>query len=178
MPTERISMRRVRELIRLSEAGLSVRQLAGALRLSVGAVSKYGRALRAAGLTWAVAQTLDDGELERRLFGAPAAESGFAAPDCAWIHQELKRHRSVTLKLLWEEYREQHGAQAYRYSAFCTAYRGWQATLRRSMRQPGCEASNMSAVWASFAPSEVRAIRMKCRAASAPVMNHLRPSTT
>jgi len=135
MPTERISMRRVRELIRLSEAGLSVRQLAGALRLSVGAVSKYGRALREAGLTWAVAQTLDDSELERRLFGAPAAESGFAAPDCAWIHHELKRHRSVTLKLLWEEYREQHGAQAYRYSAFCTAYRGWQATLRRSMRQ-------------------------------------------
>ena len=135
MPTERISMRRLRELIRLSEAGLSVRQLAGALRLSVGAVSKYGQALRASGLSWSVAQTLDDGELERRLFGAPEPGSGFAAPDCALIHQELKRHRHVTLKLLWEEYRERHGAQAYRYSAFCTAYREWQSLLRRSMRQ-------------------------------------------
>jgi hypothetical protein len=26
------------------------------------------------------------------------------APDCAWIHNELKRHRHVTLQLLWEEY--------------------------------------------------------------------------
>ena len=79
MPTERISMRRVRELIRLSEAGLSVRQLAGALRLSVGAVSKYGRALRAAGLTWAVAQTLDDGELgDARAAGQLAREDEFA----------------------------------------------------------------------------------------------------
>ena len=38
-------------------------------------------------------------------------------PGCAWIHSELKRHRHVTLKLLWEEYPELYGAAAYRRSA-------------------------------------------------------------
>ena len=57
------------------------------------------------------------------------------APDCAWIHQELKRHRHVTLQLLWEEYVGQHGAAAYQRSAFCQIYRDWEKRLKRSMRQ-------------------------------------------
>ncbi len=53
-------------------------------------------------------------ELERRVFGAatPAKAAARVAPDCAWIHEELKRHRHVTLQLLWEEYVGQHGAAA------------------------------------------------------------------
>ncbi len=57
------------------------------------------------------------------------------APDCAWIHGELKRHRHVTLQLLWEEYAGRYGAVAYRRSAFCQIYRRWEARLKRSMRQ-------------------------------------------
>jgi transposase len=52
-----------------------------------------------------------------------------------WIHAELKRHKHVTLQLLWEEYSAQHGAASYRYSAFCTCYRKWARRLKRSMRQ-------------------------------------------
>jgi hypothetical protein len=33
----------------------------------------------------------------------PVRAATRAAPDCAWIHGELKRHRHVTLQLLWEE---------------------------------------------------------------------------
>ena len=29
------------------------------------------------------------------------------------IHGELRRHRHVTLRLLWEEYRERHGIRAF-----------------------------------------------------------------
>ena len=45
------------------------------------------------------------------MFGAAAAPKAGALvpPDCAWIHSELKRHRHVTLQLLWEEYRERYG---------------------------------------------------------------------
>lgn len=43
-----------------------------------------------------------------------------AAPDCAWIHNELKRHRHVTLQLLWEEYAERYDAAAYRRSCSST----------------------------------------------------------
>ncbi len=137
MPNERISMSKLKQLIGLQASNLSVRALARALGLSVGAVSKYLRAVRACGISAAEAETLAEHELERRVFGAAAAPKAGALvpPDCAWIHGELKRHRHVTLQLLWEEYRERYGAAAYRRSAFCQIYRRWEKRLKRSMRQ-------------------------------------------
>jgi transposase len=137
MPNERISMSKLKQLIGLQSSNLSVRALARALGLSVGAVSKYLRAVRACGIEAAEAETLSEVELEQRVFGPPLAgrRAAFVAPDCAWIHGELKRHRHVTLQLLWEEYAGLHGAAAYRRSAFCIIYRRWEKRLKRSMRQ-------------------------------------------
>lgn len=130
-------MSKLRQLIRLQTSNLSVRELSRALALSVGAVSKYAAAVRAAGLTAEAAEPLSDAELEARVFGpsAPAAPSRFAPIDVGWVHAELKRHRHVTLRLLWEEYRERVGDAAYGYSAFCDHYRAWATRLKRSMRQ-------------------------------------------
>ena len=50
--------------------------------------------------------------------------------------------------------------------------------MRRRIRQPGWSLWNRKAVRPFRASSEVRAIRMKCAASPAPVMNHLRPVTT
>jgi len=137
MPNERISMVKLKQLIALQASNLSVRALARAVGLSVGAVSKYLRAVRSSGIEGAEAETLSEIELERRVFGpAPAVKPGaLVLPDCAWIHGELKRHRHVTLQLLWEEYAGRYGAAAYRRSAFCQFYRRWQRRLQRSMRQ-------------------------------------------
>jgi transposase len=137
MPNERISMSKLKQLIGLQTSNLSVRALSRALGLSVGAVSKYLRAVRAAGVAAAEAETLSEPELERRIFGPmPEGKAGpLVPPDCAWIHGELKRHRHVTLQLLWEEYVGQHGAAALRRSAFCDHYRRWAKRLKRSMRQ-------------------------------------------
>ena len=55
-------------------------------------------------------------------------------PDYARVHQELKK-KGVTLTLLWQEYRADIGAGAYQYTAFCTHYRAWAGSLKRSMRQ-------------------------------------------
>jgi transposase len=137
MPNERISMSKLKQLIGLQSSNLSVRALARALGLSVGAVSKYLRAVRTCGIEAAEAETLSEVELERRVFGPilPGKAGSFVAPDCAWIHGELKRHRHVTLQLLWEEYAGLYGARAYRRSAFCLIYRRWEKRLKRSMRQ-------------------------------------------
>src|SRR6202142_1433141 len=137
MPNERISMSKLKQLIGLQASNLSIRALSRALGLSVGAVSKYLRAVRASGLGAADAEVLSEVELEQRVFGAtPGLKPGaFVAPDCAWIHGELKRHRHVTLQLLWEEYEGRYGAAAYRRSAFCQIYRRWEKRLKRSMRQ-------------------------------------------
>lgn len=137
MPNERVSMSKLKQLIGLQSSNLSVRALSRALGLSVGAVSKYLRALRACGIGAAEADILSEVELEHRVFGAssPTKARTRAAPDCAWIHGELKRHRHVTLQLLWEEYSTEHGAAAYQRSAFCQIYRDWEKRLKRSMRQ-------------------------------------------
>jgi hypothetical protein len=54
----------------------------------------------------------------------------------------MRRHRHVTLQLLWEEYAERYGAAAYRGSAFCDIYRRWEKRLKHSMRHQKGAGSN------------------------------------
>ena len=128
-------MRQIRQTLRLHlEAGLSYAQVARAVGISKGAVGKFVLLARAAGVDWAVAQTLSDEELETRLYRPPVPRaSRQLEPDYAWIHQELKRP-GVTLQLLWEEY-QRATEQAYKYTSFCIKYRAWVLALKRSMRQ-------------------------------------------
>src|SRR5689334_5676484 len=127
MSNPRISIAKLKQIIQFESSELTAREIGRALSLSHGAVSKYRCAVRAAGLTWEASQNLDDTELERRIWQAraerPARE--VVLPDCAWIHTELKRHKHVTLQLLWDEYHATHGTLALRYSSFCERYRHW-----------------------------------------------------
>ena len=64
-------MRFVREMLRLHHAArLSQRQIARALQLSQGVVSKYLAAARDQEVTWPLAPDLDDAALQARLFPA------------------------------------------------------------------------------------------------------------
>jgi transposase len=135
MPTPRITMRQLRQTLRLHlESRLSLRECSRVLGIAKTTVGDIVRTARAAGVDWALAQTLSDEELEARLYRPAAARaSRRTEPDYAWIHQELKRP-GVTLQLLWEEY-QRSNPLAYRYTAYCIHYRTWAASLKRSMRQ-------------------------------------------
>ena len=135
MPTNRITMRRIRETLRLHlQAGLSYNEVGRALKISKSAAGKYVSLARVAGVDWAIAQTLTDEELESRLYRPALPRSSHQlAPDFALVHQELKR-AGVTLQLLWEEY-ARGNALAYKYTSFCVKYRAWAMGLKRSMRQ-------------------------------------------
>ena len=128
-------MRQIRQVLRLHlEAGLSYTQVGRAVALSKTTVGKIVLFARAAGINWAMAQTLSDAELEARIYPPLVhCASRQLEPDYAFIHQELKRP-GVTLQLLWEEY-QRGNEQAYRYTSFCIKYRAWALTLKRSMRQ-------------------------------------------
>jgi transposase len=128
-------MRQIRQILRLHlEAGLSMRECSRVLGLSKSSAGKVVVLARAAGVDWALAQTLSDAELEARLFRPPVPRSSKQLePDFAWVHQELKRP-GVTLQLLWEEYQQSY-ENAFKYTSFCIKYRAWAATLKRSMRQ-------------------------------------------
>lgn len=130
-------MRKIRDVLRYRHTtDLSLDAIAGALRVSKGVVAKYLRLAAGAGLTWPLPDDLDDRALERRLYPRPPVvrASAQVEPDYARVHQELKK-KGVTLTLLWQEYRAEAGAEAYQYTAFCTRYRAWAGTLKRSMRQ-------------------------------------------
>ena len=115
--------------------GLSYAQVGRAVGICKSAVGKFVLLARAAGVDWAVAQTLTDEELEARLYRPAVPRSSHQLdPDFAWIHQELKRP-GVTLQLLWEEYASAATQLAYKYTSFCVKYRAWAAALKRSMRQ-------------------------------------------
>jgi len=135
MPTERLSMRKVREVLRLKHAvGLSYREISEATGVGKTAVYEYIRRAETIGITWPVAEEIDDATLERRLFACPGAlvlERN--AVDWAQVHEELKR-RGVTLLLLWQEYRagDQHG---YGYSRYCELYGEWRRRISATMRQ-------------------------------------------
>ena len=136
MPAERVSMRQIREVLRLRFASeLPQRAIAKSLGLSQGAVSSYLSRARAAGVSWPLPADLDDVQLEALLFPPPPAIAADQRPmaDWAWVHRELRRP-NVTLALLWEEYRA--GApDGFGYSWFCDLYRGWAGRLKPTMRQ-------------------------------------------
>jgi hypothetical protein len=69
MPTERLSMRKIRDVLRMKfDKGLSERAIARSLSLSAGAVNGYLQRARFAGLSWPLPDGLDDTALERLLF--------------------------------------------------------------------------------------------------------------
>jgi transposase len=113
MPGERLSMRKIREVLRLRFAqGLSQRAIGISVRLSAGAVNACLSRARLAGLSWPLPEALDDGQLEALLYPPPptVATEQRPVPDWAVVHCELRRP-NVTLALLWEEYRGGPGAR-------------------------------------------------------------------
>jgi transposase len=135
MPGPRLPMRRIRDVLRLSAAGMSKRQIAASLGVSATAARESIRRARRAGLAWPLPDEASDEELERRLYPPPraAAKRRRPQPDWAAIHRELHRP-GVTLQLLWEEHRAVH-PDGYGLSRFCELYRAWDARLSPTMRQ-------------------------------------------
>ncbi len=136
MPRPHISMRKIRDALRLSvEEGLSLRDVAASLQMPFTTVGDHLRRAKAAGLSWPLPEGLDDVALEARLFAsdaAPAAETR-PLPDWAKVHVELRRPH-VTLMLLWLEHKEAF-PDGYSYSQFCDLYRRWQRRIDVVMRQ-------------------------------------------
>ncbi len=136
MPSERLSMRRIRELLRLKyDNGLPGRVIAAALGLSKGAVNDYLQRATAAGLSWPLPEDLTDTALERRLFpGTPSAGAqARPEPNWAYVDSELRR-KGVTRSLLWQEYRADHPA-GFGYAWFCDRYDTWKGRVSATMRQ-------------------------------------------
>jgi transposase len=129
-------MRRIKELLRLKfQVGLADRQIAQSCNMARSTVSEYIKRAIQAGLSWPLPAELDEEELEKRLFrkaGRPTVNR--ASPDFKQVHEELRSNKSVTLQLLWQEYRNTE-PEGYQYSQFCNLYREWAKHLDVVLRQ-------------------------------------------
>ncbi len=119
MPREQISMRKMRDILRLHhELQCSNRSIARSLRISDHTVGKYLRRSKEVGLSWPLPDGVSDADLEARLFPAPDDPVVRQRdPDWEEIKRQLAR-KGVTLRLLHEEYREANPG-GYSYSRFC-----------------------------------------------------------
>jgi len=136
MPGERVSMRNIREVLRLHLGQeLPQRAIARSLGLSLGAVNGYVGRARRAGLTWPLPEGFDDERLEALLYPPPpdVAVERRPVPDWAQVHREMRRP-DVTLALLWEEYRAA-APDGFGTSWFCDLYREWAGRLKPTLRQ-------------------------------------------
>jgi len=134
MATERLSMRKTREVLRLKWVlGRSHREIHRATGVGVATVSETATRATAAGLDWAAVERISDDELEERLYPKVSTGTARPLPDPVYLHTELRRP-GVTLRLLHVEYLEQH-RDGYGYTQFCEHYRQWCDRRRLSMRQ-------------------------------------------
>ena len=103
-------MRKLKDALRLKlVGGQSHQEIATALGITKGSVTKYCALAATVGLDWDAIEAMSETDLEQRLFG-----SAFAST-YGRMHQELRR-KGVTVMLLWQEYSAQVGEQYSRLS--------------------------------------------------------------
>lgn len=134
MPMERLSMRKIREVLRLKyECHLNYTKIGESCHISRESVRKYLMRAEQAKLNWPLPEEMDDEQLERLLFPYDYQEPKTPLPDMKYVHQELKR-KGVTRWVLWEEYKC-HQPDGVGYSQFCDLYRRFIQMIDPVMRQ-------------------------------------------
>ena len=140
-PTQ--SLGQIKEILRLKkQRQLSVREIARSCAVPASTVGDYLKRAELAGLSWPLPEEWTQEQIGERWLGVwdAAPEVPQALPDWAHLPEELRRP-SVTLRLFWQEYRQNHPA-GYGYSRCCELYDRWAGTLdpvRRPVHSPGAK---------------------------------------
>ncbi len=97
---KRLSMRKIREALRLRANGLTLREIAESLGLGRTTIGDHLQRAARADLIWPLDDALTDAEMDALLFPPPSGVAAtIARSDWATIHRERKRPH-VTLMLL------------------------------------------------------------------------------
>lgn len=135
MANQRISMNKIREILRLSEqCGLSQRTIEKALNISRPVVSQYIIDFKATGLSYAAIAAMGDDELLQALGKKRKEESEqyrILAEKFEYFAKEIKRV-GVTMRLLWDGYHKEH-SDGYGYTQFCYHFQVWRDALDVTM---------------------------------------------
>ncbi len=136
MAKKRISMREVRELLRLHfEQNISARKASQIVGIGKTSASQYIAGFKSSGLEYLSISSLSDTELLQAINAQKETENirfHELSNQFTYLEKELKRV-GVTLQLLWSEYRQTH-SDGYGYSQFCHHYYHWRKEKKVSMR--------------------------------------------
>ena len=129
MPRVRTSMTDMREILRLRhERKLPQRKVARASGCSLGIVNKVLRGAARAGLSWPLDDGMSEEELQRLVLGeVPQAKADYRreSVDFAALYTEMQKHKNLTVRLVWEEYRAEN-PDGYCFSHFSHLYKRWR----------------------------------------------------
>jgi transposase len=123
MPAKRrLTMRQLRQMLRLAGSGISSREIAVMLGVARSTVQDNPKRAALAGLTWPLPGELTDDALEHRLFARAGVKQGQRRrQEPVWAELSIElRKPGVTLLILWEEYRSVH-PDGYGYSRYVAA---------------------------------------------------------
>jgi transposase len=127
VPRKRLSMRKIKEALRLKAAGLGNREIAASIGAGKTTVYEILARAEGAGISWPLPDDLDDEQLEAILYPPASAVPAGGRPVPNWreVHRELKSKRHhVTLRLLWLEWKESN-PDGWGYTQFCWHYSEW-----------------------------------------------------
>ena len=102
MPAERVPMRQVREILRLTFSGdVAGREIARRLGIAPSTVRGVVERFRLSGLSWPLSDDMSDEALEEQIYSTAGSRQGHrrqAEPDFSQVHRELRR-KHVTLSI-------------------------------------------------------------------------------
>jgi len=128
-------MKRIRDVLRLSAEGMSMRQISKCTGVARDTTKDYLARATAAKLTWPLAPEMNDYELEQKLFPSiqDSGRSRKPEPDYAYIHEQLKR-RGSTLEVLHQEFLAEHPS-GISYPLMCQRHREFKKKLATYLRK-------------------------------------------
>lgn len=123
--SRRSKMSKIKEILRLSKIEcLSSNAIGKSVGCSHNTVRDIIRRAQKTGLTYQVSESLDDDEIECRIYGDKRPTVMLRPePDMEYIDRELRRP-GVNLSLLWHEYKLEH-PDGVQYTQYCERYRKW-----------------------------------------------------
>jgi len=152
-------MVKAREILKLKHARMSLREIGKSCNCGKTTVSDVLERASKADITWPI--EISDKQLMSLLYPPVESKHSSSEPDMENVFYEMKK-KSVTLMLLWEEYKEQFPA-GIMYTQFCDRYRSFKKSNQIEMHIEHKAGEEVQVDWAgqkmSYAEPETGEIK-------------------
>ena len=134
MANERLSMTKVKQIIRLRQVGTSYREISEMLGISRDAATKYSTLFESSGLQMSDIEQMTDAEIWKKFDNAGAPDKiAMETLISSFTEMEKKLNKKGMTRLRqWSEYKTKN-PDGYNYSRYCYYFKQWQKDNKVSM---------------------------------------------